>query len=87
MGQSPTQKLTHDGWESRIAASGLAPGGENLAKLTGTPSVPSGRTMFEMWKASPSHNKNMVEHRFRAVGIGVCTYSDLLFGTQHFSFD
>lgn len=87
MGQSPTQKLTHDGWESRIAASGLTPGGENLAKLTGNPSVASGRAMFEMWKGSPSHYKNMIENRFHVVGVGICINANLMFGTQHFSFD
>lgn len=42
--------------------------GENLAR-SGTSETP--RELFDQWLASPSHRRNVLERRFRMVGVGV----------------
>jgi uncharacterized protein YkwD len=58
----------------RIAASGWMRGrhhwriGENLAWRSGR-AAPG--TIVRMWLRSPGHRRNLLDHRFRAIGIGV----------------
>ena len=53
-------------FQKRIAAAGYPrAGGENIAM-----GKTDGDAVFWMWFDSPGHHRNMVNHRFRAIGIG-----------------
>jgi uncharacterized protein YkwD len=43
--------------------------GENLAWGTGTYATP--RAVVKAWMRSPAHRRNIMERRFRVIGIGV----------------
>lgn len=49
----------------RCAAAGTTCWAENLARGATSP-----QTLFEMWKASPGHNANMVNPSYRSMGLG-----------------
>jgi uncharacterized protein YkwD len=62
-------------FSERIAATGWMDGrgswivGENLAWGTGTYATP--RAVVKAWMRSPAHRRNIMERRFRVIGIGV----------------
>ncbi|MGD9694480.1 MAG: CAP domain-containing protein [Thermoleophilia bacterium] len=71
-------RLTHDGADgspfwTRLVAAGFPAGrstGENLAQ-TSTCSAAAARTVVNAWLRSPGHRRNLLDRRFRLVGIGV----------------
>lgn len=59
----------------RCAAAGIKCYGENLAKGAKSP-----QNLLDMWKASPSHNANMLRQGYTAVGLGLSgSYATMLF--------
>lgn len=62
-------------FRERIAATGWMDGraswivGENLAWGTGTQATP--RAIVKAWMRSPTHRHNILQRRFRVIGIGV----------------
>lgn len=53
-------------WINRIKAAGYAkPGGENIARGYATPTA-----VVNAWLASPGHKANIVNCKFKAIGVG-----------------
>ena len=59
-------QLNHDGFPSRVRRSGLAMCVENVGWNYRSP-----EGQFDGWRASPGHNRNMLDRRVDRMGIGV----------------
>jgi len=59
-------QLNHDGFPSRVRRSGLAMCVENIGWNYRSP-----EGQFDSWRASPGHNRNMLDRRVDRVGIGI----------------
>ena len=73
-GESVSQRLKRFGYRRSVYA-------ENIAGGSGTLGVPD--SMFRRWMNSPSHQGNILDSRFRPVGIG--TYTGDYKGTQDYT--
>ncbi|MFO1305052.1 MAG: CAP domain-containing protein [Burkholderiales bacterium] len=58
-------KLSHDGFPSRVKRSGLPMCVENVGWNYGT-----AERQFEGWRTSPGHDRNMLDPRVERIGIG-----------------
>jgi len=58
-------RLNHDDFRSRVRRSGLAMCVENVGW-----NYPSPEAQFEGWRASPGHDRNMLDPRVERMGIG-----------------
>ena len=63
-GESVGERLKRFGYDGRIQ-------GENLAGGSGTYGEPD--TTFQRWMNSPAHEANILDSRYRPVGVGTCT--------------
>jgi uncharacterized protein YkwD len=59
-------RLNHDDFPSRVRRSGLAMCVENVGWNYRSP-----KGQFDGWRASPGHNRNMLDPRVERVGIGI----------------
>jgi len=59
-------QMNHDGFPSRVQRSGEAMCVENVGWNYRSPDA-----QFEGWKASPGHDRNMLDRRVERVGIGI----------------
>ena len=59
-------QLNHDGFASRVQRSGVAMCVENVGWNYGSP-----KEQFEAWRASPGHDRNMLNRRVDRMGIGM----------------
>jgi uncharacterized protein YkwD len=59
-------QLNHDDFPSRVRRSGLAMCVENVGWNYRSP-----EGQFDGWRASPGHNRNMLDRRVDRVGIGI----------------
>ena len=60
------RQLNHDDFPSRVRRSGLAMCVENIGWNYASP-----EGQFDGWRASPGHNRNMLDRRVDRMGIGV----------------
>jgi uncharacterized protein YkwD len=60
------RRLSHDDFPSRVRRSGYAMCVENVGWNYPTPA-----SQMKAWRASPGHDRNLVERRVTHVGIGV----------------
>jgi len=58
-------QLNHDDFPSRVRRSGLPMCVENVGWNYGSP-----ESQFDGWRASPGHNRNMLDPRVERLGIG-----------------
>jgi len=59
-------QLNHDGFPSRVQRSGVARCVENVGWNYGSP-----KEQFDAWRASPGHDRNMLDRRADRIGIGI----------------
>jgi uncharacterized protein YkwD len=79
-----------DGWElffERLKHVGIDSGGENIGYQTiGLDQSTWAKKMVDGWMARPAHRKNILDARFRYIGIGIHSCkNELGFATQVFS--
>lgn len=58
--------------------------GENIGYAKGHAINTIAKVMFDGWKNSPGHYKNMVKADFKEIGVSVCTDGTTTYATQHF---
>jgi uncharacterized protein YkwD len=81
--QATNNTMSHDGWDTTIAASGYPAGGwwgENIAAGFNSP-----QDVMAAWMGSPDHRANILRPQFTDIGIG-CSYSKshVAYWTQDF---
>jgi uncharacterized protein YkwD len=59
-------QLNHDGFPSRVQRSGVAMCVENVGWNNGSP-----KEQFDAWRASPGHDRNMLDRRVDRMGVGM----------------
>ncbi|MET0733260.1 MAG: CAP domain-containing protein [Casimicrobiaceae bacterium] len=59
-------RLSHDGFPSRVQRSGVAMCVENVGSNYGSP-----KEQFDAWRASPGHDRNMLDRRVDRMGVGM----------------
>jgi uncharacterized protein YkwD len=59
-------RLSHDGFAARVRRSGLAMCVENVGW-----NYPTAQSQFDGWRASPGHDRNLLDRRVDRMGIGV----------------
>jgi uncharacterized protein YkwD len=62
---SKSGRLNHDGFPFRVKRSGRAMCVENVGW-----NHPSARSQFDAWRASPGHDRNMLDPRVDRMGVG-----------------
>ena len=65
LAMSKSGQLNHDGFQSRVTRSGFPMCVENVGW-----NYPSAKGQFDAWRASPGHDRNMLDARVNRVGIG-----------------
>ena len=66
VGMAKAGHLNHDDFPSRVRRSGLAMCVENVGW-----NYTTAKNQFENWRASPGHDRNMLDSRVERIGIGV----------------
>jgi uncharacterized protein YkwD len=80
--QATSNTMSHDGWDTTIAASGYPSGwwGENVAAGFNSP-----QAVMAGWMGSPDHRANILNPHYTDIGVG-CSYSksNVAYWTQDF---
>ena len=57
---------------------------ENIGKAVNCSQENYAETLFEAWKASPSHYEAMINDQCTEIGIAIFEVGNVMYGTQHF---